>query len=214
MYRIVKTDNTPLAIIETPCWVRLHDNGCFVQTDREQATGVVVGGTVYHIEGTPDLPDRESVFVREVDTGEIIFEQEQTAPVTQAAVQLARMQVMTLDLDDAQKLTVSGLYNDWAPGSYAAGDIRNADGQTWECFQAHDNAVYPDIAPGGAAWCTFWRPLHGTSPETARPFVPVAGAHDMYKAGEYMTYEGQLYKCLADTNYSPTDYAAAWEVVT
>ena len=214
MYRIIKTDNTPLAIIETPRWVRLHSNGCFVQAAREQATGVVVGGTVYHIEGTDELPNRESVFVREVDTGEIIFEQEQTAPATQAAVQLARMQVMTMALDDTQKLTVSGLYDDWTAGNYVAGDIRNAMGQTWECFQAHDNAVYPDIAPGNAAWYTFWRPLHGTSPETARPFVPVTGAHDIYRTGEYMTCEGQLYKCVSDTSFSPTDQAQAWEVVT
>ena len=114
---------------------------------------------------------------------------------------------------DDQRLRASGLYADWAPGSYAVGDIRNANGQTWECFQAHDNDTYPDINPDNAAWYTFWRPLHGKSPETARPFVPVQGAHDMYRAGEYMIYtDGKTYRCKSDTNFSPEEYAPAWEV--
>lgn len=115
---------------------------------------------------------------------------------------------------DDQRLRASGLFTDWAAGSYQVGDIRNAKDQTWECFQAHDNATYPDINPDNAAWYTFWRPLHGKSPETARPFTPVQGAHDMYRAGEYMIYtDGLTYKCLSDTNFSPEEYAAAWEVV-
>ena len=98
--------------------------------------------------------------------------------------------------------------------AYGVGDIRNANGQTWECFQAHDPEINPGIVPGDPAWFTFWRPLHGKSPETARPFVPVMGAHDMYRAGEYMIYtDGQTYRCKSDTNYSPEEYAQAWEVV-
>lgn len=116
--------------------------------------------------------------------------------------------------DDEQRIRASGLYEDWASGAYSVGDIRNHGGQTWECFQAHDNAVYPDINPDNAAWFTFWRPLHGKSPETARPYVPVQGSHDIYQEGEYMTLDGQLYKCLSDTAYSPADYPGAWEVVT
>lgn len=114
-------------------------------------------------------------------------------------------------LDDDARIRVSGLYEPWTAGKYEAGDIRNSGGQTWECFQAHDCAVYPDIKPGSAAWFTFWRPLHGKSPETARPFVPVQGAHDMYKIGEYAVFEDALYRCAQDTAYSPADYPQAWE---
>ena len=119
-----------------------------------------------------------------------------------------------IDTDD-KRLRASGLYEDWTGGSYQAGDIRNANGQTWECYQAHDTDTYPDINPDNDAWYTFWRPLYGTSPETARSFVPVQGAHDMYRAGEYMVYtDGLTYRCLSDTNFSPEDYAPAWEVYT
>ena len=133
-----------------------------------------------------------------------------------SAIYLSRQSLNgeAIDTDD-KRIRASGLYEDWTPGSYQVGDIRNANGQTWECFQAHDNATYPDINPDNAAWYTFWRPLHGTSPETARPFVPVQGAHDMYRYDEYMIYsDGKIYHCIAPngTNFSPEEYEAAWEV--
>ena len=130
-----------------------------------------------------------------------------------SAIYVARQNLTGAAIDtDDKRLRASGLYEDWAEGAYTVGDIRNAKGQTWECFQAHDTATYPDINPENAAWFTFWRPLHGTTPETARPFVPVQGAHDMYRAGEYMVYtDGKTYRCLSDTNFSPEEYPQAWE---
>ena len=129
-----------------------------------------------------------------------------------SAVALMRSLISTVEINnDSQKLSVSGLYDVWTEGKYEVGDIRNWYDQTWECFQAHDNAVYPDINPDNAAWFTFWRPLHGKTKETARPFVPVQGAHDIYHAGEYAWYEGILYQCVSDTNFSPEEYPQAWK---
>lgn len=130
----------------------------------------------------------------------------------QSVIEIGKMmlaQISKLKSDD--KLRISGLYETWTPGAYEVGDVRNYSGQTWECFQTHDNSVYPDIKPNNAAWFTFWRPLHGKSPETARPFVPVQGAHDMYHTGEYAYFNEKLYKCVQDTAYSPEDYAQAWQ---
>ena len=112
---------------------------------------------------------------------------------------------------DEERITVSGLYADWEYGKHTVGEIYNANGQTWECFQAYDNAVYPDIVPGNSAWYTFNRPLHGKSKETAREFVQPMGSHDMYKSGEWMIFEKKFWMCKSDTAYSPKDYAAAWE---
>lgn len=131
---------------------------------------------------------------------------------TQSLLTAARTFLATAPIEDGDtKLKVSGLYETWSPGSYEAGEIRNWYDQTWECFQAHDNAVYPDIKPENPAWFTFWRPLHGKTKETARPFVPVQGAHDMYHAGEYAWYEGVLYECVQDTNFSPKEYPQGWK---
>lgn len=116
--------------------------------------------------------------------------------------------------DAAQTLALSGLFAAWEPGAYQAGDLCNANNQTWECFQTHDNAVYPDISPDTAAWFTFWRPLHGVSPETARPFVRPTGAHDLYRAGEHMVWEaGETMRCLRDTSFGPDGDPNAWETL-
>lgn len=137
---------------------------------------------------------------------------EKTLAALSSAIYLSRLTLRgeTADTDD-KRLRASGLYPDWGPGVHKSGEVYNAGGQTWECIQNYDTGVYPDIAPGSPAWGTFHRPLHGKSPETARPFVPVTGAHDTYQAGEYTVFEGALYLSLSETAYSPAEYPAAWE---
>lgn len=120
----------------------------------------------------------------------------------------------TLTTDE--KLQASGLCDTWTAGSHTVGEIVNVEQQTWECTQTHDNAIYPDINPDNPqTWANFWKPLHGTTPETARPWTqPVAGTTDMYLVGEYMVWtDGKTYKCLRNTVYSPTEYAPDWEAV-
>mgnify|MGYP004648232519 CR=1 FL=1 len=141
------------------------------------------------------------------DGEEVLTADEEIAAMQTAAVVALRF--VTVDND---RLAAGALYPKWTAGAHEAGDIYAARGQVWECIQAYDNAVYPDIKPGNAAWGTFHRPLHATAPEQARPFVQPTGAHDIYKAGEYMTLDGVLWKCKADTAYSPAEYADAWEV--
>lgn len=59
---------------------------------------------------------------------------------------------------------------------------------------------------------TLWKPWHSRKPEYALPWEAPTGAHDMYKSGEYMVWtDGKIYKCIQDTNYSPAEYAQAWE---
>lgn len=195
--------------------------------------GTVDGGTdVETPEGVSEDELMENYAAYRLENGALVLDEAKLAAMQAAAEQAAltaryipseaqsaaavgRLVLAQMaGLDDDARIRVSGLYEPWAAGQFEVGDIRNSGGQTWECFQAHDCAVYPDIKPGGAAWFTFWRPLHGKSPETARPFVPVQGAHDMYKIGEYAVFEDALYKCVQDTAYSPADYAPAWEAIT
>lgn len=101
----------------------------------------------------------------------------------------------------------------WAAGKHSTGEVYSTGDQIWQCIQDYDNAVYPDIMPLNAAWNTFHKPYHGTTKETALPWVAPTGAHDMYLTGEYMIWlDGRIYKCLSGTAYSPEDYADAWEV--
>ena len=146
-------------------------------------------------------------------------EPQATRAETLAAVSFARMVLPTVQetMTADQAITVAALYDDWSEGSYQVGDIRLAwyggAHQPWKCRQAHDTATYPDITPDGTAWRTFWIPFHGTTPETAQNWIAPSGAHDQYEAGEYMIWNGQTYKCLSATVYTPEEYAQAWEVV-
>lgn len=192
--------------------------------------GTVDGGTDVEVpEGVSEDELMENYTAYKLENGALVLDEDKLAGMEAAAEQAAltaryipseaqsaaeagRLVLAQMaGLDDDARIRVSGLYELWIAGKYEVGDIRNSGGQTWECFQSHDCAVYPDIKPGSAAWFTFWRPLHGKSPETARPFVPVQGAHDMYRAGEYAVFEDALYRCAQDTAYSPADYAPAWE---
>lgn len=121
---------------------------------------------------------------------------------------------LAADMNDDEKIEKSYLCQVWVAGNHQTGETYTVDGIIWECFQAYDNSVYPDIIPGNPAWFTFNRPLHGTTPETAQPWIKPQGSHDMYHIGEYMVYiNGLLYKCIFDTNYSPEEYAQAWEMI-
>lgn len=100
----------------------------------------------------------------------------------------------------------------WKPGKHSVGEVYTADGQPWSCYQAYDNTVYPGIVPGSAAWPTFNKPYHGTTPETALPFVRPTHSQDIYKSGEYMVWtDGTVKKCVRDTAYSPEHDPNAWE---
>lgn len=122
-----------------------------------------------------------------------------------AAVEAARE-------DTAAINRVATLVRPWKPGAYAVGDVRVYGGIPYRCVQAHDSSANPGWTPDATP--ALWMQYHGTTPETARPWVAPAGAHDMYRAGEYMIWtDGQMYKCLQDTNFSPVEYAQAWEAV-
>lgn len=100
----------------------------------------------------------------------------------------------------------------WKEGVYAIGDVRMYDGTPYKCVQAHDSTDDPTWTP--AATPALWMQYHGTTKETARPWVAPTGAHDMYKTGEYMIWtDGTTQECLTDTAYSPDAYAQAWKQV-
>lgn len=135
-----------------------------------------------------------------------------------SSIYLSRLQLKGESVDDDDKrIRASGLYDDWAAGAHIVGEIYNSGGQTWECYQAYDNATHPDIVPGNAAWFTFNRPLHGKTPETARPWVTPTHSMDIYQYDEYMIWtDGSIYRCvsLTGTNFSPDGYPDGWEKYT
>ncbi len=79
-----------------------------------------------------------------------------------------------------------------------------------ECMTAYDGTVQQGWTIDTA---TLWKPWHSRKAEYALPWETPTGAHDMYKAGEYMIWtDGSVYKCIQDTNFSPAEYPQAWEI--
>ena len=113
--------------------------------------------------------------------------------------------------DKTLAIACMAFFEPWTPGKYSAGDIRTnpATGYPRECILAHDSTVNADWTITTA---TIWKPYHSRKKEYALPWETPTGAHDMYKAGEYMVWtDYSIYKCLTDTNFSPVDYPAGWE---
>ena len=78
-----------------------------------------------------------------------------------------------------------------------------------ECMTAYDGTVQQDWTIDNR---TLWKPWHSRKPEYALPWEAPTGAHDMYKAGEYMIWtDNKVYLCKQDTNFSPDEYPDDWE---
>lgn len=97
----------------------------------------------------------------------------------------------------------------WKPSVFVVGDVRMYEGIPYKCVQAHDSTTNEAWTPDTTA--SLWMQYHGTSKETARAWIAPTGAHDMYKAGEWMIYtDGLAYPCILDTIYNPEAYPSAW----
>ena len=82
-------------------------------------------------------------------------------------------------------------------------------GYPYECMTAYDGTVQQDWTIDNR---TLWKPWHSRKAEYALPWEQPTGAHDMYKLGEYMIWtDGTVKKCVQNTNFSPDEYAQAWE---
>ena len=119
--------------------------------------------------------------------------------------------VININSDTKEINEYAEILRKWTPGNYVVGDVRVYDDIPYKCIQAHDSTGNETWNPSVAS---LWIQYHGTSIETARPWVAPTGAHDIYLAGEYMIWtDGSTYKCLSNTNFSPADYASAWEKI-
>lgn len=137
-----------------------------------------------------------------------VREAEQLREQMEAVYALA---IPTMTADEA--IEHRALCQAWKAGKHESGEVYTAVGQVWQCIQSYDNEVYPDIAPGDSSWGTFHKPYHGTSVETAMAWAQPTGAHNMYLTSEYMIWiDGDIYKCLRDTVYSPVEDPGAWEI--
>lgn len=111
-----------------------------------------------------------------------------------------------VSLTDADALESVELFPAWAAGvAYAVDERVQYQGVLYRVVQAHTSQAdwTPDAAPALFVVVSLdeW-------PEWVQP----TGAHDAYKKGDKVTFEGKHYVSLMDGNvYSPAVYPAGWE---
>ena len=107
-----------------------------------------------------------------------------------------------------------------AVDAYNIGDIVSYNGKLYKSI-INANVWAPDVYPAG--WEEYTESTGGggtTEPETPPTetipdFVQPTGAHDAYKKGDKVKFEGKTYESLIDANtYSPSAYPAGWKEIT
>ena len=115
-----------------------------------------------------------------------------------------------------------------AVDAYNIGDIVSYNGKLYKSI-INANVWAPDVYPAG--WEEYTESTGGgdsgetggggtTEPETPSTetipdFVQPTGAHDAYKKGDKVKFEGKTYESLIDANtYSPSAYPAGWKEIT
>ena len=102
-----------------------------------------------------------------------------------------------------------------AHDAYNTGDVVEYKGTLYKSL-IDGNAWAPDVYPAG--WQEYDEST-STEPGTPDPgtetypdFVQPTGAHDAYKKGDIVRYNGKLYQSLIDANaYSPDAYPQGWQ---
>ena len=85
------------------------------------------------------------------------------------------------------------LYPTWASGTaYVIGDLRDYGGTLYRCVQAHRSQL--DWTPPVVAALWVSTVPAGVIPEWKQP----AGAHDAYRLGDQVTYNGKVWECVSD----------------
>ena len=111
-----------------------------------------------------------------------------------------------INLTDEDALQAVELFPQWVTGhAYVVDERLQYNGVLYRVVQAHISQAdwTPDITPAMFVVVSLdeW-------PE----FVQPTGAHDAYKKGDKVTFEGKHYISLIDGNvYSPTAYPAGWQ---
>ena len=114
----------------------------------------------------------------------------------------------SVSLPDEDALQAVELFPQWVTGrAYAVDERLQYKNVLYRVVQAHTSQAdwTPDITPALFVVVSIdeW-------PE----FVQPTGAHDAYKKGDKVTFEGNHYIRLIDANvYSPTAYPAGWKEI-
>lgn len=127
--------------------------------------------------------------------------------------------VLSKDLNEDQKKNILNQYDEWEIGvGYKAGQKVKHNGKVFEVVQSHTSQAdwTPDSTPALFKEYLNTEIKHddGTTTEVVSEFKQPLGAHDAYKQGDKVSFNGKVYKSKNDGNvHSPEAYPQGWELV-
>lgn len=201
MYEVRKGDAVA-ALTEKPNFIYQHPDGYFVLCEQEQAQGVAVDGTAYHLSGKPEMEGCETVLLVERDAGdELMAAMLRTAETTRLSGQMkvaTRLVVRdNTDITDEEALEMPELFRTWKEAldegkQLQAQTVLNKDGKLYRVVQP----VTPleSQPPDAAGMLAIYRPIDIEHAGTEEDPIPFLYGMDTV-AGKYYTYEGKLYLC-------------------
>lgn len=127
--------------------------------------------------------------------------------------------VLSKDLNKEQKDNILSQYKPYQIGTfYKVNDKFVYNDKIYEVIQAHTSQAdwLPESTP--ALYKEYLnvevKNEDGSTTEVVAEFKKPTGAHDSYKKGDKVLFNGKIYKSLIDNNaYSPEEYAQGWEEV-
>jgi len=137
----------------------------------------------------------------------------------EASDNLIKTFVLSKDLSEEQKDNVMGQYPEWEAGiNYSTGDKVKRNGVVYEVIQNHRSQADWQPESTNALYKQYFnlaiKNEDGTETEVVADFNQPTGAHDTYKKGDKVRFNGKIYVSKIDNNaYSPADYAQGWEEI-
>lgn len=119
--------------------------------------------------------------------------------------------VAALELDNEAALECVELFPAWENGKAYTVETRvQYGGKLYRCVQAHTSQS--DWTPPVAA--SLWSGVTVDPTTGYDEWKQPTGAHDAYKKGGRVLFNGSVYESLIDGNaYSPTAYPAGWKLI-
>ena len=202
MFRIIK-DGASIGLTENLNYIKQAENGCYVLCPEPDASGIVFGGTVYHLLGRTGLDGVETVSLEEADGGMEIIK------ATEAGGTVFVTMAEAGNIDPETAAEHAELFAEWAyPINYKTGQIRRYKGTLYKCVQNHTSQA--DWTPDTAS--SLWSKTSDPAEEWPEWSQPI-GAHDAYPKGAKVSHNSKHWISTAENNvWEPGVYG--WEEVT
>lgn len=146
----------------------------------------------------------------QIARGVILYEKDRYDPEQEAILLLARQQAAVLADEEAAQ--VGALFLAWTAGTaYTAGErISDEVGNLYRVVQDHTSQADWPIQDTPA----LYTPLGVTTeePDAIPEWVQPSGAHDAYKTGDRVLYQGKVYESTMDGNVWAPDVTGWIEV--